>query len=153
MIASDGRLSMYWPVADDDGIDLLVYDKLSGRALPTQVKSRTVTLMRRSGKRGNVVHFEIRKATFRADRFVCVVLVLLSPDASTIERAWVMPMQDLPKYAASRSTKYVIRPSRSLTSRDKCSRYRCDDWRTLTQRVQTVIDGLAPRPHKIRFGT
>lgn len=42
MVESAGRLSPFSPVADDDGIDLLIYDKESGRALPAQVKSRTV---------------------------------------------------------------------------------------------------------------
>ena len=46
MITSGGRLSAFQPVADDDGIDLLIYDKKSGRALPAQVKSRTVTINR-----------------------------------------------------------------------------------------------------------
>lgn len=56
MVASHGRLSPFWPVADDDGIDLLIYDKESGRALPAQVKSRTVALKRRgSAKSGEVV--------------------------------------------------------------------------------------------------
>ena len=40
MIASHGRLSPFQPVADDDGIDLLIYDKKTGKALPIQVKSR-----------------------------------------------------------------------------------------------------------------
>ena len=31
MIASNGRFSPFKPVADDDGIDLLIYDKKRGR--------------------------------------------------------------------------------------------------------------------------
>ena len=34
MIESGGRLSPFQPIADDDGIDLLVYDKVTGNALP-----------------------------------------------------------------------------------------------------------------------
>lgn len=75
MLRSEGRLSPFSPVADDDGIDLLIYDKLTGRALPAQVKSRTVALKRRGKEdRGNTVHFEVRKATFRGDRHACCLL-------------------------------------------------------------------------------
>ena len=66
IITSGGRLSAFQPVADDDGIDLLIYDKKSGRALPAQVKSRTVTINRSgSQERSDIVHFEIREATYR----------------------------------------------------------------------------------------
>lgn len=34
MVHSGGRLSPFTAMADDDGIDLLVYDKQSGQALP-----------------------------------------------------------------------------------------------------------------------
>ena len=81
MIESNGRLSPFSPVADDDGIDLLVYDKRSGRAIPVQVKSRTVALKKRgSQERGNVVHFEVRAATYRKERFAYLIAVLLSGD-------------------------------------------------------------------------
>ena len=39
--ASSGRLVPFRPVADDYGIDLLLYDKVTGRVLPLQVKART----------------------------------------------------------------------------------------------------------------
>ena len=58
--ASGGRLNPYLPVADDGGVDLLVFDKETRHAVPVQVKSRTVTLKRCP----KVVHFQIRKKTF-----------------------------------------------------------------------------------------
>lgn len=132
-------------MADDDGIDLLVYDKQSGKAIPVQVKSRTVPLKKKgSSERGNVVHFEIRKATFKSDRYACAVFVLLTRDASAIECAWVIAMGDLPTCAISQSKKYVIRPSKSVNSKDKCSQYRCADWRALGSRVQELVNGIAP---------
>jgi len=145
MIASGGRLSIFWPVADDDGIDLLVYDKVTGRALPAQVKSRTLALKKRGrSERGNVVHFELRKATFRVDRYACAILVLLSQDASVIECAWVIPMRDLPRLAASRQTKYVVRASRSLMTRDRYGDFQCKDCQTLGDRVLDLIAKLPP---------
>lgn len=149
MITSGGRLSTFWPVADDDGIDLLIYDKLTGRAMPAQVKSRTVALKKKgSSERGNVVHFEIRKATFRADRYACAIFVLLSADAASIERAWVMPMLELPKYAASRESKYVVRANKALDTRDRCSELQCKDWTTLGERVLRMIQ-QEPKPSRI----
>ena len=41
MLASGGRFSPFLPFADDDGIDLIVYDKVTGVSLPVQVKART----------------------------------------------------------------------------------------------------------------
>lgn len=49
LIAFDGRLAPFRPVADDYGIDLLVYDKATGRSLPLQVKARTKTLKKSGG--------------------------------------------------------------------------------------------------------
>jgi hypothetical protein len=46
IITTGGRLSEFQRVADDDGIDLLIYEKRSGRALPPQVKCRTVAINR-----------------------------------------------------------------------------------------------------------
>ena len=147
MISSGGRLSAFWPVADDDGIDLLIFDKETGRALPVQVKSRTVALKKRgASERGNVVHFEVRKATYHLDRFACAILVLLSADASTIERAWVVPMRDLPKYASSRPTKYVLRASKALDTADRCSAFQCKDWQAIGS---SVLKFLVQNPEPI----
>ena len=145
MFESSGRLSPFTPVADDDGIDLLVYDKQSGIAMPVQVKSRMVALKKRgSQERGNIVHFEVRAATFRSDRVGYIVAVLLSDDAVRIERAWLIPMRELPKIAVKRSAKYVLRASKSLNSNDKFSPYRCRDARDLVSRILTELEESAP---------
>jgi hypothetical protein len=58
MKASDGRLSAFQPMADDDGIDCLFYDKETGNAVAIQLKCRTGAIRKRNSKeRGNVVHF------------------------------------------------------------------------------------------------
>jgi hypothetical protein len=41
MLASAGQLSPYKPIADDDGIDLLLVDKRSRAIVQLQVKCRT----------------------------------------------------------------------------------------------------------------
>ncbi len=81
MIESKGRLSAFQPVADDDGIDVLVYDKVTGNACPIQIKARTLTIRKRASKeRGNTVHFEVRKATFKENRNTILLCVLLDKD-------------------------------------------------------------------------
>lgn len=146
MLESGGRLSPFAPQADDDGIDLLIYDKVSGRALPAQVKSRTVAL-RRPGQeaRGNVIHFEIRSATYRVDRFAIAILVLTGGNGYTVDCAWVIPMRDLPAIARITPTKYVIRASKSHLSKDKFSTYRCHSMTALHEKVMEQMEST-PSP-------
>lgn len=145
MIASNGRLSPFQPVADDDGIDLLIYDKVTGRALPAQIKSRTVALKKRgSSERGNLIHFELRKATFRVDRYACAILVLLNEDSSRIECAWVIPMKDVPSYAAARAKKYVVRASKAAGTKDRCSGFQCRDNAAFAARIMALLEEAPP---------
>lgn len=123
---SSGRLSPFWAIADDDGIDLLVYDKKTGRALPIQVKSRTKALKKRGTEdRGSVVHFEVRDKTIKSDDFAHLVAILLSDDLAHCECAWFLPLKEVIRIGARKTGKYVIRPSRSVGSRDKFVPYRC----------------------------
>jgi hypothetical protein len=123
---SSGRLSPFWAIADDDGIDLLVYDKKTGRALPIQVKSRTKALKKRgTEERGNVVHFEVRDKTIKSDDFAHLVAILLSDDLAQCECAWFLPLKEVIRIGAKRTGKYVIRPNRSTYAKDKFVPYRC----------------------------
>ena len=88
MTRSRGRLSPFVPVADDGGIDLLVYDKKTGLALPLQIKARTVTLKKRtSAGRGNLCHFSVRRATLRADKHAWLFGILLDDRLASIRSA------------------------------------------------------------------
>jgi predicted AAA+ superfamily ATPase len=144
MIESGGRLSPFRPEADDDGIDLLIYDKERGRALPAQVKSRTVTLKKRGREeRGNIVHFEVRKATYRADRFAAAILVLTSEQGYRIECAWIIPMTELGVVARKGKSKYVVRASRRPESADRFTKYRCNSPTQLYERISVLL-AMAP---------
>lgn len=146
MLESGGQLSPFVPQADDDGIDLLIYDKVSGKALPAQVKSRTVALKKRGQEtRGNVIHFEIRNATYRVERFAVAILVLTGGNGYTLDCAWVIPMRDLPLIARATPTKYVIRASKSHLSKDKFSAYRCHSMAALYERVMKQLEST-PAP-------
>lgn len=140
MIESGGRLAPFRPEADDDGIDLLIYDKVTGKALPAQVKSRTVTLKKKgTEERGHIAHFELRHATFNADRYAAAILVLTSDNGYKLECAWVIPMSDLPSVARKAATKYVVRPSKSPSSQDRCTGYRCTTAAALHDRVSELL--------------
>ena len=142
MIESGGRLSTFRADADDDGIDLLLYDKDSGKAIPAQVKSRTVTLKnRRSGERGDICHFELRIKTYRADRFAAAILVKTTDHGYSIECSWVVPMTEFGSIARRGRTKYVIRASRSSSSRDRFTRYRCHSTTEMFNHVAALLAG------------
>lgn len=147
IVGSSGRLSPFRPVADDGGIDVLVYDKDTGRALPVQVKARTVTLIKRGGgRRGDLTHFEIRKKAVPPGPHAYLVAVLLDPSASRIEHAWVINIRHLIEHARTGPEKLVMRASRSATSKDKWTDFRCDSVGGIAERLMTVLDALDGRP-------
>lgn len=130
MKASGGRLSPFQPLADDDGIDVLFFDKLTGNAIALQLKCRTVTLFKRSARtgaakeRGNQVHFEVRKSTFSSARRAYFVAALCDEELNGFVMTWLIPMETLPLLARDSSEKWVIRPSKSSSSQDRFSAYR-----------------------------
>ena len=126
MIESQGRLAPFQPIADDDGLDVLIYDKVTGRAVPIQIKARTNTLRKKgSQERGNVAHFEVKKSTHRDDRHALLLCVLLAPDLRSTERAWLLPLHELPFLCTVKESKYTVRANKLLTSNDRYKKFRC----------------------------
>jgi len=136
MIESGGRLSPFQPIADDYGIDVLVYDKVTGLAAPIQIKARTSTI-NKPGKteRGNTVHFEVRKATHNERRKAMLLCVLLSGDLRSTERAWLLPLAELPELTSVKDKKYVIRANKQLTTNDKYKRFQCESIKDVATRL------------------
>lgn len=126
MKASDGRLSPFQPLADDDGLDVLFFDKQTGNSVAIQLKCRTVTIRKRgSDERGNSVHFQVRQATFNQARRTYLVAALFNEELTEFVCTWFIPMQQLPELGKDISGWYVIRPSKSASSKDKYTGYRC----------------------------
>jgi hypothetical protein len=141
MKASDGRLSPFQPLADDDGLDVLFFDKLTGHSVALQLKCRTVTLMKRnSHERGNVAHFEVRKATFNEARRAFLVAALFNDELTHFIATWFVPMSELPKIARSGGEKWVIRPSKAASTGDRYTRYRCVTAEELAERIIAVCE-------------
>ncbi|HEX7854742.1 MAG TPA: hypothetical protein VF503_13715 [Sphingobium sp.] len=141
MKASEGRLSPFQPLADDDGLDVLFFDKVSGHCVAIQLKCRTVTLKKpKSEERGDGVHFEVRKATFNEGRRAYLVAALLNEELTHFVSTWFMPLALLPQIARNAADKWVIRPSKSLTSADRFIGYRCMTDAELAMRIVQLCE-------------
>lgn len=141
IIESAGRLSPFQPVADDYGIDLLIYDKTTGRALPLQVKARTKTL-KKSGcqDRGNTVHFEARAVALQNKGRTELLAILLNEEMTAITVMWLIPLLVFTDVASKRKGKFVIRPNRSLDSKDKFKQYQLPSMKALVAHLTTRFE-------------
>jgi hypothetical protein len=141
MIESQGRFSPFQPIADDDGIDVLIYDKKTGKALPIQIKARTNTINKAGKKvRGNTVHFEVRKATLKAGRRALLLCVLLDASLKKTDRAWLLDLTSLDGIATSRNNKFVIRANRQVSSEDKYKKFQCKDMAEVYGRLRKYFE-------------
>jgi hypothetical protein len=121
MKASRGRLSPFHPLADDDGLDVLFFDKKTGNSVAIQLKCRTAT----DGK-GNTAQFDVRKATFKeVTDFICT---------------WFIPIKEITQVGNEKSDKYVITPSKHDDSGDKYRGFRCANADELTQHILKVCE-------------
>ena len=144
LIESHGRFAPFRPVADDCGIDVLVYDKVSGRAIPLQLKGRTKTLKKAGHEeRGDTVHFEVRKVALREKRHTQLLAVLLNEEMTRIETAWLIPLADFELLGTPKPEKIVIRPSRSPMTQDRFSQYRLSKQSSVDRLVDELgaVDG------------
>ena len=136
MKASHGRLSPFQPMADDDGLDVLFFDKQTGNSIAVQLKCRTVTLFKRGTKeRGNIVHFEVRKSTFNDARRAYLVAALFDNSLTQFVATWFVPLSVLPQLARGGPKKWVIRPSKAQDSADRFIPYRSVTDLELAQRI------------------
>ena len=117
-LASQGRLAPFKPFADDDGIDLLIYDKVTKRALPLQVKSRTKV----DDRKARTVQFDVRRSTYTDQGGSHLFAVLL--DGANLVCSWMVPMSELTTSARAGRHKFSIVPSAKRTSKDRYTSYR-----------------------------
>src|SRR5579859_3970876 len=136
MLTLKGRLSPFLPIADDGGIDLLVYDKATHRSLPVQVKGRV-----NHGEVGaRPIQFDVRRATFVHHPNAFLLAVLLELSYGTVQRGWLIPMSDLEKVSQQDAQVYSITPSPSEISKDRYTPYRCAAMADVTQRLIARLD-------------
>lgn len=136
MVASGGRLAPFKPLADDDGIDLLLFDKLTGTAIPLQVKSRTGL------DRGGTVQFDVRLKTFTPARRGYLLAALM--DGVTVRAAWLIPAKELAVLAKPAPGKLVVIASPRPVARDKYRPYRHENLNPVARTILADIDKIAP---------
>lgn len=142
MKASDGRLSPFQPLADDDELDVLFFDKVTGNSVAIQLKCRMVSIRKRnSEERGNVVHFQVRQATFNEARRAYLVAAMLNEELTHFVATWFIPMALLPEVGKDISGKWVIHPSKAEGSTDRYTPYRCLTAAALAKRIVAVCEG------------
>ena len=141
MLASGGRLSPFRPIADDDGIDLLVVDKLSRSIIQLQVKCRTKV----DDPRADTVQFDVQLNTFAEDGRGYVLAILL--DGSSIRKAWLIPLSALRSVARSSPGKLVIVASAKEQSEDRFRRFRHDGFESIARVILEHDLAVADAPH------
>lgn len=131
MHASDGRLAPFVPLADDNGLDLLLFDKLSGVTTPVQVKARF------SVDAGNTCEFNIRASACKSHYHCYLLAVHINPKSMALAGAWLVPISALPAVAPLENGKFVLRASVSEKARDRAAAYRHFS-------IETIVDKIAP---------
>jgi hypothetical protein len=127
MLASGGRLSPFRPIADDDGVDLLLVDKLSRSIVQLQVKCRSKV----DDAKAETVQFDVQLNTFAKDAKGYVLGILLN--GAQVRRAWLIPLADLCSVARSSSEKLVIVASAKDQSEDRFRRFRHDGFESVAR--------------------
>jgi hypothetical protein len=136
MLTSQGRLTPFLPMADDDGIDLLIFDKKTRATLPIQIKSRTAI----DGSTRGTVQFDVRRKTMSDDTYL--LALLFDWQAGVVRRAWLLAMSQLEKVSVRSANKFSIRPSPKDTSRDRYTPYRYNGLPSVSVELMGIFDGF-----------
>ena len=133
MAASGGRLAPFKPIADDDGIDLLLFDKLTGKAVPLQVKSRTGF----DDAKAETVQFDVQQSTF-AERGHSLLALL---NGTAVRKVWLIPGGRLAEVARRKPGKFVVVACAKAGSNDRYRGFRHDGLDTAAREI--LRDGSA----------
>ena len=107
-------LSTFVPQADDDGLDLLVLDKLTRQTFGIQIKPRFASEVSPPG----TVRFDMRLKTFHEASNEFLLVPIIDPAAGEPLRFWPMPFSDLRSIASEKRGHRIISPSPSIRSAD-----------------------------------
>lgn len=116
---SNGRLSPFAPLADDHGMDLLVYDKETAATIGLQVKAWA-----RPAMKNGTVQFDTGKSTFKPHATAFVVGLYMPLPSLSIEHVWLVPSTELPKLARDYPEKYAMVCSTKPDTQDGFRRWR-----------------------------
>lgn len=135
LIASNGRLAPFVPLADDHGLDLIVLDKITRRTIAIQVKSAMANASR------GTVQFDVRKQTYSMAKGEYLLMVVFEPARMALAASWLIPMAVVPTVSTDQPEKYALVPSLKATANDRCRSYRHDDVFALAAAIQKELDG------------
>jgi hypothetical protein len=138
MLASNGRLSPFRSIADDDGTDLLVADKHTGRISMVQIKCR----FRARAEPPRPEQFDVRIKTFREVAHNWVLAALVDPTDGSLWCSWMFPSEALATVAMRKHDKLVITPNPRSGSSDRYVPWRCDTASVMTARIMAADVGL-----------
>jgi hypothetical protein len=138
MLASNGRLSPFRSIADDDGTDLLIADKHTGRISMIQVKCR----FRARAEPSRYEQFDVRIKTFREVAHNWVLAALIDPTDGALRCSWMFPSVALAGVAVRKQDKLVIKPNPSSGSTDRYVPWRCETAVVLAARIMATDLGL-----------
>jgi hypothetical protein len=136
ILASAGQLAPFKPFADDDGTDLLLFDKLTKRAVPLQIKCR----MKVDDTAAQTVQFDVRLKTLAQEGRGFILAVLL--EGMAVRTAWFIPAQELMGIARATPTKLIIVASAKPDSQDRFRPFRHESLASVAQAL-LVPTGLA----------
>lgn len=136
MLASGGRLSSYVPLVDDDGIDVMVHDKLTHQSIGLQIKSWTFL----SEARPQTVQFDVGRNTWRSDPRLHLLCVAVDGHTAQLEAAWLIGSGEVPAISNLRPKKMSLTPNPRPNSRDRYAPYRLDDMAAVADRLIGVFD-------------
>jgi hypothetical protein len=139
MHASDGRLAPFVPLADDNGLDLILFDKLSGATTPVQVKARF------SKDFNNTCEFNIRVSACKAHYNSYLLAVYINPRSMTLSGAWLVHTSALPAVAPRENGKYILRASLSERANDRAAPYRHFSVESIVAEIAAPIPTLSQR--------
>src|ERR1700761_8387259 len=131
MLASNGQLAPYKPLADDDGVDLLLVDKLSRSIIQLQIKCRAKV----DDATAETVQFDVQLNTFAHDGRGYVLGILLN--GAAVRKAWLIPRAELRSVAREASSKLVIVASAKDHSEDRFRKFRHD---SLESVARVILD-------------
>jgi hypothetical protein len=116
-------------------MDLLLFDKVTRRAFPLQIKARRSY----DDEKAQTVQFDVRRATYAAEGDGYILYVKLAN--AGIETLWLVPTIVLPSVARQTSTHFIVVPSTRPSSKDRLSPYRTTSMQEVVARILKAAKG------------
>jgi hypothetical protein len=110
-------------------MDLLLFDKLTRKAVPLQIKSRRSW----DNAKAQTVQFDLRLKTFASEGEGYVLCIKL--DRIGIDTLWLVPAAEFGRLARKSPTHLIVVPSTKPSSKDRLSPYRGKDFGEVAARI------------------